>query len=60
MDKQLKKLVDLIGFRSFLITVLLLTSFLQFFFMLGNVQGVTYDIQLNRISAGNNSLRQNN
>ena len=50
MDKQLKKLVDLIGFRSFLITVLLLTAFLQFFLMIGNVRGVTYDIQLTELA----------
>lgn len=50
MDKQLKKIVDLIGFRSFLISVLLLTAFLQFFLMLGNVLGVTYDIQLTELA----------
>lgn len=50
MDKQLKKLVDLLGFRSFLITVLLLTAFLQFFLMIGNVRGVTYDIQLTELA----------
>lgn len=50
MDKQLKKLVDLIGFRSFLIAILLLTSILQFSLMVGNVRGVTYDIQLTELA----------
>lgn len=50
MDKQLKKITDLLGFRLFLITVLVLTAFLQFFLMLGNVRGVTYDIQLTELA----------
>ncbi|MER1986106.1 MAG: HD family phosphohydrolase [Solibacillus sp.] len=50
MEKQLKKITDLLGFRLFLITVLVLTAFLQFFLMLGNVRGVTYDIQLTELA----------
>lgn len=50
MDNQLKKLMDLISFRSFLIAVLVLMAFLQFFLLLGNVRGVTYDIQLTELA----------
>lgn len=50
MDKQLKKVTDLIGFRLFLILVLVLTAFLQFFVMLSDVRGVTYDIQLTELA----------
>ncbi|MEO4052244.1 HDIG domain-containing metalloprotein [Solibacillus sp. CAU 1738] len=46
MNNQLKKLIELINFRYFLIIVLLLTAIVQFLFMVGNVRGITYDIQL--------------
>ncbi|MCL1694853.1 MULTISPECIES: HDIG domain-containing metalloprotein [unclassified Lysinibacillus] len=45
MEKQLKKFTELIGFRYFLIVVLILTGALQFAFMYGNVKGVTYDFK---------------
>ena len=45
MEKQLQKLIKLIGFRYFLIVVLILTGALQFVFMYGNVKGVTYDFK---------------
>ncbi|MBG9454143.1 phosphohydrolase [Lysinibacillus sphaericus] len=45
MEKQLKKITELIGFRYFLIVVLILTGALQFTFMYGNVKGVTYDFK---------------
>lgn len=45
MEKQLQKITELIGFRYFLIVVLILTGALQFTFMYGNVKGVTYDFK---------------
>lgn len=45
MEKQLQKFIKLIGFRYFLIVVLILTGALQFVFMYGNVKGVTYDFK---------------
>ncbi|MGE8035297.1 HD family phosphohydrolase [Lysinibacillus sp. NPDC093692] len=45
MEKQLKKITELIGFRYFLIVILILTGALQFTFMYGNVKGVTYDFK---------------
>ncbi|QPQ30017.1 HD family phosphohydrolase [Lysinibacillus sp. JNUCC 51] len=45
MEKQLKKFTELIGFRYFLIVVLILTGALQFTLMYGNVKGVTYDFK---------------
>jgi len=45
MEKQLNKITELIGFRYFLIVVLILTGALQFTFMYGNVKGVTYDFK---------------
>ncbi|WP_427108241.1 HD family phosphohydrolase [Lysinibacillus xylanilyticus] len=45
MEKQLKKFTELIGFRYFLIVVLILTGALQFVLMYGNVKGVTYDFK---------------
>ncbi|MGE7090853.1 HD family phosphohydrolase [Lysinibacillus sp. NPDC048646] len=45
MEKQLRKITELIGFRYFLIAVLILTGALQFAFMYGNVKGVTYDFK---------------
>ncbi|MGE7927390.1 HD family phosphohydrolase [Lysinibacillus xylanilyticus] len=45
MEKQLKKFTELIGFRYFLIVVLILTGALQFALMYGNVKGVTYDFK---------------
>lgn len=50
MEKQLKRITDLLGFRLFLIAILTLTACLQFFLMLGNVRGVTYDIQLTELA----------
>ena len=45
MSKHYKKIIDKISFRTLLIIVLLITGLLQFFLMLGNVRGTTYDIQ---------------
>ena len=45
MEKQLRKFTELIGFRYFLIIILILTGGLQFGFMYGNVKGVTYDFK---------------
>ena len=45
MEKQLRKFTELIGFRYFLIIILILTGGLQFAFMYGNVKGVTYDFK---------------
>ncbi|MEG0450030.1 MAG: HDIG domain-containing protein [Lysinibacillus sp.] len=45
MEKQLQKLIGLIGFRYFLIATLILTGALQFSLMFGNVKGVTYDFK---------------
>ncbi|MEK4629417.1 MAG: HDIG domain-containing metalloprotein [Solibacillus sp.] len=50
MIEKIKKLIQLISFRTFLVIVLLLTALLQFFLMLDNVRGVTYDIQLTELS----------
>lgn len=45
LDKTIDKIMKLINFRYFLIIVLLITGVLQFFLMLGNVQGRTYDVK---------------
>lgn len=45
MDQHFKKLIDMFSFRVFLCIILFLTGTLQFLLMLGNVRGVTYDIQ---------------
>lgn len=45
MEKQLRKFTELIGFRYFIIIILILTGALQFAFMYGNVKGVTYDFK---------------
>ena len=45
MEKKLQKLIDLIGFRYFLMVVLILTGSLQFALMYGDVKGVTYDFK---------------
>lgn len=45
MDQHFKKILDMFSFRVFLCIILLVTGTLQFFLMLGNVRGVTYDIQ---------------
>lgn len=45
MIEQIKKIVNMLNFRTFLIFVLLVTGLLQFFLMVGNVRGVTYDIK---------------
>ncbi|MEK4424551.1 HD family phosphohydrolase [Solibacillus sp. FSL K6-1523] len=50
MVKQIKKMIELISFRTFLIIVLLLTALLQFTLMLDNVRGITYDIQLTELA----------
>ena len=50
MEKQLKRFLDLIGFRSFLAIVLIITAFLQFGLMLGSVRGVTYDISMGSLA----------
>lgn len=46
MNTQLKKIINLISFRSFLLIVLLVTAIVQYLFMVGNVRGTTYNIQL--------------
>ncbi len=46
MKNQLNKIINLISFRSFLLIVLLLTAIVQFLFVVGNVRGTTYNIQL--------------
>lgn len=50
MVKQIKKVMKLISFRTLLVIVLLLTALLQFTLMLGNVRGITYDIQLTELA----------
>ncbi|KGR74533.1 HD family phosphohydrolase [Ureibacillus sinduriensis] len=45
MEKHFNKLLNMISFRTLLIVVLLITGFLQFFLMLGNIRSTTYDIQ---------------
>lgn len=45
MDRHLKRMLELFGFRVLLIVVLSVTGALQFFLMLGNVIGDTYDVQ---------------
>ena len=50
MEKQLKRFLDLIGFRSFLAIVLIITAFLQFGLMLDSVRGVTYDISMGSLA----------
>lgn len=50
MEKAFKKISDLLGFRYFLILVLILTGSLQFILMLGNVKGVTYDFEVSHLS----------
>lgn len=45
MDKHLKRVIDIISFRTLLIAVIILTGFLQFLLMVGNVRGITYDIE---------------
>lgn len=50
MTEKIKRLLRLISFRTFLITVLLFTALFQFALMLDNVRGITYDIQLTELS----------
>ena len=50
MEKQLKRFLGLIGFRSFLAIVLIITAFLQFGLMLDSVRGVTYDISMGSLA----------
>jgi cyclic-di-AMP phosphodiesterase PgpH len=50
MIAKLKKLVQLVSFRILLVIILLMTAMLQFFLMLDNVRGVTYDIQLTELA----------
>ena len=50
MIAKLQKLVQLVSFRILLVIVLFLTGMLQFFLMLDNVRGVTYDIQLTELA----------
>lgn len=45
MEKHFNNLLNMISFRTLLIVVLLITGFLQFFLMLGNIRSTTYDIQ---------------
>ena len=46
----MKKLFQFINFRILLVIVLVLTELLQFFLMLDNVRGDTYDIQLTELA----------
>ncbi|WP_332646933.1 HD family phosphohydrolase [Lysinibacillus sp. 54212] len=50
MRKQIKRFIDVIGFRSFLMIVLLITASVQFLLMLDNVKGVTYDISMGSLA----------
>ena len=50
MEKQLKRFLGLIGFRSFLAIVLIITAFLQFGLMLDSVRGVTYDVSMGSLA----------
>lgn len=50
MKKRLKRFIDLMGFRSFLLIVLVMTGLLQFGLMLDNVRGVTYDISMGSLA----------
>lgn len=50
MEKQLKRFIDLLGFRLFLIIVLAVTGFLQFGLMVDNVRSVTYDLSMGSVS----------
>lgn len=45
MEKHLNKLLNMIRFRTLLVVILVVTGILQFFLMLGNIRGTTYDIQ---------------
>ncbi|WP_369916797.1 HD family phosphohydrolase [Lysinibacillus sp. 2017] len=50
MIKKMKKHIHFINFRILLVIVLVLTALLQFFLMLDNVRGDTYDIQLTELA----------
>ena len=50
MKKRLKSFIDLMGFRSFLVIVLVMTGLVQFGLMLDNVRGVTYDISMGSLA----------
>lgn len=50
MEKQLKRFMDLMGFRSFLAIVLIITALLQFGMMIDSVRGVTYDISMGSLA----------
>ena len=50
MKKRLKRFIDLMGFRSFLLIVLVITGLVQFGLMLDNVRGVTYDISMGSLA----------
>lgn len=50
MKKRLKRFIDLMGFRSFLVIVLVMTGLVQFGLMLDNVRGVTYDISMGSLA----------
>lgn len=50
MEKTFKKIIDMFGFRYFLVVVLILTGALQFGLMLGNVRSVTYDLQVSQLA----------
>ncbi|WP_431029755.1 HD family phosphohydrolase [Lysinibacillus sp. LZ02] len=50
MEKHLKRFIDLMGFRSFLVAVVILTGTIQFTLMLDNVRGVTYDISMGSLA----------
>ncbi|MFF5993749.1 HD family phosphohydrolase [Lysinibacillus sp. KU-BSD001] len=50
MEKHLKRFIDLMGFRSFLVAVVIVTGTIQFTLMLDNVRGVTYDISMGSLA----------
>ncbi len=50
MEKQLKRFIDLLGFRLFLVLILAVTGFLQYIMMIDNVRGVTYDITMGSLA----------
>ena len=51
MNNQLKKVMNLMGFRFFLMIILLATALFQFFIMLNSVRGVTYDVELMQLAS---------
>ena len=51
MKRQMKKYVHLLGFRPFLMIVLVITAFLQFLIMMGTLKQDTYSLQVTEIAS---------